>query len=314
MLSLYPDIKPYVRHTLAVEAPHQLYVEECGHPGGLPVLVLHGGPGNGCQPHQRCFFDPDLYRVILFDQRGCGRSQPHGELEKNTTTGLLADIEHIRKHLGIERWLIFGGSWGATLGLLYAEAYPNQVLGLLLRGIFLGREQDTRWFLQEGTPQIFPDVWDSLVEDIPPGEQNNLIEAFHRLLNSPDELAQMAAAKALNTWESSCSRLVSGKMPSPQAHPALLAQARLRIHYARNHYFIKPNQILNNAHQLANIPGIIIHGRYDVLCPVGNAWELHQAWPLSELQIVPVAGHAATEPAIVDALVRATNLMARRVG
>ncbi|QBQ53287.1 prolyl aminopeptidase [Nitrosococcus wardiae] len=314
MLTLYPDIKPYVRHTLAVEPPHQLYVEECGHPGGLPVLVLHGGPGNGCQPHQRCFFDPDLYRVILFDQRGCGRSQPHGELEKNTTTALLADMEHIRKHLGIERWLIFGGSWGATLGLLYGEAYPNRVLGLLLRGIFLGRDQDIRWFLQEGTPQIFPDAWASLVEDIPPGERNNLMEAFHRLLNSPDELAQMAAAKALNAWESSCSRLVSGKRSPPQAHPALLAQARLRIHYARNHYFIKPNQILSHAHPLANIPGVIIHGRYDVVCPVGNAWELHQAWPLSELQIVPVAGHAATEPTIVDALVRATNLMARRVG
>lgn len=314
MLTLYPDIKPYVRHTLAVDPPHKLYVEECGHPGGLPILFLHGGPGSGCQPQHRCFFDPDIYRVILFDQRGCGRSQPHGELEKNTTTALLTDIELIRNHLGIDRWLIFGGSWGATLGLLYGETHPSRVLGLILRGIFLGREQDTRWFLQEGAPRIFPDAWAALVEDIPAEERNNLIEFFHHRLDGLDELAQMATAKALHAWESSCMRLVNGET-SPQAgHTTLLAYARLLIHYARHHYFIQPNQILNHAHQLKNIPGTIVHGRYDVICPAGNAWELHQAWPSSELQIVPLAGHGATEPAIVDALIRATNLMARRVG
>lgn len=314
MLTLYPDIKPYVRHTLAVEPPHQLYVEECGNPGGLPILFLHGGPGHGCRPQHRCFFDPDIYRVILFDQRGCGRSQPHSDLEKNTTGALLADMEQIRKHLKVKRWLIFGGAWGSALGLLYGETYPNRVLGFILRSIFLAREQDIRWFLQEGAPQIFPDSWASLVENIPLEEQNSLIESFHRRLNSTDELAQMAAAKALNAWQSSCISLANSKTHSQKGHTALLTQTRLQIHYARNHHFIQANQILHHAQRLAGIPGIIIHGRYDMVCPVRNAWELHQAWPSSELQIMPLAGHAATEPSVMDALVRATNLMARRVG
>jgi proline iminopeptidase len=221
-------------------------------------------------------------------------------------------MERIRKHLRIDRWLIFGSSWGSALGLLYGETYPSQLLGLILHGIFLGRDQDTRWLLQDGAPQIFPDAWARLVKNIPPEEQNNLLETFHRLLNGPDELAQMAAAKALDAWKSSCIDLIDTISPH-DSHMAILAQARIQIHYARHHYFIQPNQILNNAHQLAPIPGIIIHGRYDLICPLRNAWELHQAWPSAELQIVPAAGHVAIEPANIDALVRATNLMARQV-
>lgn len=314
MLTLYPLIKPYVRHTLAVSPLHQLYVEECGNPGGLPVLFLHGGPGAGCSPQHRCFFDPDIYRVILFDQRGCGRSLPHNTLEDNTSLTLIADMEQIRKHLGIERWLLFGSSWGATLGLLYGETYPNQVLGLVLRGIFLGREQDTRWFFQEGAPQIFPDTWTRLVAEIPPLERGDLIEAFYHRLNGPDELAQMAAAKALNAWEESCISLTRHKPLPQEAHTRLLAQARIQIYYAKHRYFLEPDQLLRDIHRLENIPGIIIHGRYDMVCPLRNAWELHQAWPHAELQIIPAAGHAATEPAIVNALIRATNLMASRIG
>lgn len=314
MLTLYPSTKPYVRHTLTVEPPHQIYVEECGNPSGIPILFLHGGPGAGSRPQNRCFFDPDIYRVILFDQRGCGRSLPHGELEGNTTAALLADMEQIRTHLGIERWIIFGNAWGSALGLLYGETHPDQTLGFILHGTFLGRDQDTRWFLQEGTPQIFPDAWTHLVNGIPPERRNNLLEAFHHLLSGPDELAQMAAAKALDTWKSSCASLINGYGFPYSGHTAMLAHARLQIHYARHHYFIKSNQILNNIHQLAHIPGVIIHGRYDLICPLRNAWELHQAWPSAELKIIPAAGHAETEPAIVDALVQATNLMASRVG
>jgi proline iminopeptidase len=313
MLTLYPDIKPYVRHTLAVDPPYQIYVEECGNPSGLPVIFLHGGPGAGCQPPYRCFFDPDIYRVILFDQRGCGRSLPRGELKGNTTSALLADLEQIRTHLKIERWLVFGISWGSALGLLYGEAYPGQVLGLVLHGIFLGRDQDTRWLLQDGAPQIFPDAWARLVKNIPLEKQNNLLETFDRLLNGPDELAQMAAAKSLDAWKSSCVGLINDTISPHDSHMAILAQARIQIHYAKHRYFIGPNQILANAHQLAPIPGIIIHGRYDMICPLRNAWELHQAWPSAQLRIVPTAGHIAIEPANIDALVQATNLMASQV-
>lgn len=314
MLSLYPDIKPYVRHTLAVAPPHQLYVEECGNPGGLPVLYLHGGPGAGCRPQHRCFFDPDIYRIILFDQRGCGRSIPHGALEDNTPMALVADMEQIRKHLGIERWLLFGGSWGSTLGLLYGETYPDRVLSLILRGIFLGREQDIRWFFQEGTPQIFPDAWARLVGEIPPPERSDLVDAFYHRLNGPDELAQMAAAKALSAWEASCISLTTDDTLPHEGHTALLARAHIQIHYARHRYFIEPNQLLRNAYRLENIPGAIVHGRYDMICPLSSAWELHEVWPRAELQVIPAAGHAATEPATVDALVRAANLMASRIG
>jgi proline iminopeptidase len=315
MLTLYPPIKPYVRHTLAVDPPHQLYVEECGNPAGLPVIVLHGGPGNGCRPHHRCFFDPDLYRVILFDQRGCGRSLPHSELEKNTTAALLADMEQIREHLEVERWFIFGGSWGSALGLLYAQAYPDHVLALILRGIFLGREQDLRWFFQEGAPHVFPEAWAQVVEEIPPAERHDLIAAFHRRLNSHNELTQMAAAKALDAWKSCCMQLIHEEIspPNPKTHSAILAHARIQLHYAKHRYFIQANQILQHASRLPSTPSILIHGRYDMICPLRNAWELQQAWPGAELHIVPAAGHSSTEPAMVDALVRATNLMASRV-
>lgn len=314
MLSLYPDIKPYVRHTLAAASPHQLYVEECGNPSGLPVLYLHADPGAGCRPQHRCFFDPDIYRIILFDQRGCGRSLPHGALEENTSRALITDIEHIRTHLGIERWLLFGSSWGSTLGLLYGETYPERVLGLILQGIFLGRAQDLRWRFQTGAPQIFPDAWVQLVEEIPSPERNDLIGAFYRRLNGFDELARMAAAKALNAWQARCSSLTTDDTLPHEEHATLLARTRIQLHYAKHRYFIEPNQLLHDASRLENIPGIIIHGRYDMVYPLSNAWELHEAWPRAELQIMPAAGHAATEPAILDALVRATNLMASRIG
>lgn len=312
MLTLYPDIKPYIRHTLAVDSIHQLYIEECGNPEGLPVLFLHGGPGAGCRPHHRCFFDPDIYRIILFDQRGCGRSTPRSELQENTTPALLADIAQIRDHLGIKRWLIFGTSWGSALALLYAETYPDQILGLILHGIFLARAQDTRWFLQEGAPQVFPDAWACLVKNIPPEKQNDLLTAFADLLSGTDELAQMAAAKALGTWKSSCAGFTQSVAPYDN-QTAILAQAHIQTHYAKHHYFIAPNQILANAHQLATIPGVITHGRYDMICPLRNAWELYQAWPVAQLHIVPAAGHRSSDLANADALVHATQIMAREL-
>ncbi len=315
MRTLYPEIEPYVRHTLAVEAPHQLYVEECGHPTGLPALFLHGGPGAGCEAWHRRFFDPSRYRIVLFDQRGCGRSTPHASLEQNTTQALVADIERIRIHLGIEQWLVFGGSWGSTLALAYAESHPDRVKALILRGIFLCRPQEITWFYQQGASRLFPDYWEEYLRPIPAAERDDLLHAFHRRLTGENEIQRMAAAKAWSQWEGRTSNLLSN--PAVVAHFGdpftALSLARIECHYFVNDAFLSEDQLLREAHQLAAIPGVIVHGRYDVVCPLENAWELHRAWPAARLEIVPDAGHSATEAGIVDALIRATDEFAERL-
>jgi proline iminopeptidase len=315
MRKLYPAIQPYVTHSLAVEPPHVLHVEECGNPSGIPVVFLHGGPGSGCEPFHRCFFDPNVYRIVLFDQRGCGRSRPHGTLEGNTTQALVADIETIREHLGIERWVVFGGSWGSTLGLVYAQAHPERVLGLILRGIFLCRPGDIRWFYQDGAGHLFPDYWEDYIEPIPEEERSDLVSAYYRRLAGEDEVARMAAAKAWSLWEGRCATLrPSDSVVEHFSDPyTAFSLARIECHYFAHDTFLEPNQILRDAHRLKHIPGVIVHGRYDVVCPLDQAWALHQAWPQADLKIIGDAGHAASEPGIVDALVGATIDVADRI-
>ena len=311
MHTLYPEIQPYVTHSLAVEAPHVLYVEECGNPRGIPVLFVHGGPGAGCEDYHRRFFDPEIYRIVLFDQRGCGRSTPHAELAGNTTQALVADIERIREHLGIEWWVLFGGSWGSTLSLVYAETHPERVAGLILRGIFLCRPREIEWFYQEGASRLFPDLWQEYLAPIPQSERDDLLHAYYRRLTGEDELSRMAAAKAWSLWEGRTSTLRGSKAVEDHfANPfTALSLARIESHYFVNDSFLEPNQILRDAGHLQGIPGTIVHGRYDVVCPVESAWQLHAAWPESKLHIIADAGHSATEPGITDALIRATIAM-----
>lgn len=316
MQVLFPDLRTNAEHSLQVDDVHTLYVEESGAADGIPVLFIHGGPGAGCSKYDRRFFDPDLYRIILYDQRGAGRSTPHAELRSNTTTHLIEDIEVIRQHLGVEQWVLFGGSWGATLALLYAQSYPQRVLGLILRGIFLCRQQDLTWFYQAGADRIFPDYWQEFVSVIPADERINLLQAYYNRLTGTNELAKMGAAKAWSTWEGHCATL----RPNPDIvhdfadpHKAL-ALASIEAHYFMNEGFMQPNQIIANAGALAGIPGVIIHGRYDIVCPLDNATALHEAWPDSELQVIRDAGHSSHEPSIVDALIKATNAMAKELG
>lgn len=316
MQVLYPDLRTYAEHSLKVDDVHTLYVEESGAADGIPVLFIHGGPGAGSSKYNRRFFDPDAYRIILYDQRGAGRSTPHAELRNNTTEHLIADIEAIREFLGIEQWLIFGGSWGATLGLLYAQSHPNRVLSLILRGVFLCRQQDLDWFYRAGADRIFPDYWHEFVSTIPQEERGDLIQAYYDRLTGSNELAKMGAAKAWSTWEGHCSTL----RPNPDivhdfADPHFaLALACIETHYFINKCFIQPNQIIENADKLAGIPGVIVHGRYDIVCPLDNATALHEAWPDSELHIIRDAGHSSHEPSIIDALIKATNDMAKVFG
>ncbi|MFQ5469660.1 MAG: prolyl aminopeptidase [Gammaproteobacteria bacterium] len=314
MLTLYPDIKPFSQHTLEVESPHILHIEECGNPDGIPVVVVHGGPGAGCEPYQRRFFDPDKYRIILFDQRGCGKSSPHAELESNNTQALIQDMEAIRQHLNIEKWLLFGGSWGSTLSLVYAQSHPDRVLGLVLRGIFLCRPREIEWFYQEGASRILPDYWEEYVNIIPESERNDFVSAYFKKLTGGDEVARMAAAKAWSKWEARAATLLPRREVIDHfSNPyTALSLARIECHYFMNNSFLKPNQILDDANSLADIPGVIVHGRYDVVCPIESAWELHQAWPQAEFHIIADAGHASSEPGIIDALVRATKSMSLR--
>jgi proline iminopeptidase len=312
MRTLYPPIQPFQSFALPVSDLHTLYVEECGNPDGLPVVFLHGGPGAGCTENHRRYFDPERYRIVLFDQRGCGRSTPHAELAENTTWDLVADIERIRAQLGIERWLVFGGSWGSTLGLAYAEAHPERVTGLILRGIFLCRPRDIHWFYQEGASALFPDHWRDYLAPVPEPERGDLLSAYHRLLTGPDELRRMAAAKAWSLWEGRTATLLPDTATTDyfgKPHVAL-SLARIENHYFVNHAFLEPDQLCRDAGRLAHIPGIIVHGRYDVVCPIEQAFALAEAWPEARLQIIPDAGHAASEPGIVDALVRATDQFA----
>ena len=315
MKDLYPDFPPYASHSLRVDPRHCLHVEECGRPGGIPAVFLHGGPGAGCEPYHRRFFDPERYRLVLFDQRGAGRSTPHADLTDNTTWDLVADMERIREHLGIERWLVFGGSWGSTLALAYAQTHPARVSALILRGIFLCRPQEIAWFYQQGASRIFPDYWEDFLAPVPASERGDLLGAYHRLLTGDDEVARLAAARAWSIWEGRTATL----LPNPAvvdhfggAHVAL-SLARIECHYFVNDAFLRPNQLLEDAGVLAGIPGVIVHGRYDLICPLENAWALHRAWPGSELQIVPDAGHSAAEPGIRAALVAATERFATQL-
>lgn len=315
MQTLYPTIQPYQTHELPVDSRHTLYIEECGNPEGLPVVFLHGGPGGGCEPMHRRFFDPHLYRIVLFDQRGCGRSTPHAELEDNTTAHLMDDLEAIRALLGIERWVVFGGSWGSTLALAYAQNHPEQVLGLVLRGIFLGRPREVRWLYQDGANRLFPDAWESFVELIPELERGDLLSAYHRRLTGDDELERLRVARHWSTWEGTLLTLerYNEVVDSfAEAHKAL-SLARIEAHYFMYDCFLEPDQLLRDAHRLENIPGFIVHGRYDVITTLDSAWHLHRVWPDSELRIVGAAGHAASEPGIVDALVTATRTLAARL-
>lgn len=313
MLTLYPAIKPYAEHNLKVDDTHSIFIEECGEPSGIPILFLHGGPGAGCNADQRRFFDPTRYRIILFDQRGCGRSTPHISLVNNTTTDLVKDIEKIRNYLKISRWMLFGGSWGATLALLYAQQHPNNVAAMILRGVFLGRKSELDWLYKEGgVSKFFPEHWEKFLAHVPADRRGNMIKAYHELLNGSDELMRMAVAKSWGLWEAECSTLeVNPDNEKLFTNPHFaLGIAAIETHYFINNLFIEENEILNNMKKIAHIPGVIIHGRYDMVCPLDNSYALSQVWPEAKLEIIRHAGHAASEPAIACALVHATNELA----
>lgn len=313
MLTLYPAIKPYAEHNLQVDDAHTLYIEECGEPDGIPVLFLHGGPGAGCEPDHRRFFNPKRYRIVLFDQRGCGKSTPHRSLVNNTTQDLIQDIEKIREYLNVKKWTLFGGSWGATLALLYAQAYPHNVSAMVLRGVFLGRKKDLDWLYKEGgVSKIFPEHWQQFLSHVPEDRKDNIIQAYCDEFNSSDEILHMTVAKAWGLWEAECSTLeINPDNEKKFTNPHLaLSLAAIETHYFVNNLFIEENVILKNMSKIAHIPAIIIHGRYDMVCTIDNSYALSQVWPEAKLEIIRHAGHSAMEPAITCALVRATNELA----
>jgi proline iminopeptidase len=310
MRDLYPDIEPFKTETLKASPLHEIYFEQCGNPDGVPILFLHGGPGGGIDVKHRRYFDPAHYRIVLFDQRGCGKSTPRAELEENTTWDLVHDIELIRKHLGIRHWIVFGGSWGSTLALSYAITNASKVKGLILRGIFLCRKKEIDWFYQNGTSNLFPDLWEGYLAPIPEEERGDLVAAYRKRLTSPDEAVRLKAAEAWSKWEGGTCRLfLDEEMIKSFDNPAhALEFARIENHYfTHNAFFQSDNYILENISTIRHIPCVIVHGRYDVVCPVANAWDLHRAWPESQLHIIPDAGHAASEPGIQTKLVEATD-------
>lgn len=309
---MFPAIRPYTSELFAVGEPHALYVEQSGNPNGIPVVFLHGGPGGGCSSKHRQFFDPQRYRIVLFDQRGAGQSTPHASLDNNTTAHLISDIEAIRQHLGIEQWLVFGGSWGSSLGLAYAEAHPDQVLGLILRGIFLCRSRDVEWFYQEGASRLFPEYWQDFLAPVAESQRHDMVSAYHALLTGEDEVARMRAAEAWSLWEGRTSTLKpNAQLAQSFAAPfSALAMARIECHYFRHASFMRDNQLLKDAHRLADIPTWIVHGRYDSVCPVEQAYDLGQAMPHAHLQIIDASGHSAFEPDILAALIAATESFA----
>ncbi|WP_257266490.1 prolyl aminopeptidase [Endozoicomonas sp. ONNA2] len=315
MRTLYPAIKPYATRHLQVDDIHEIYIEQCGSQDGIPVLFVHGGPGAGCSERDRRFFDPQKYRIILFDQRGCGRSRPHAELKQNTTAALIEDMELIRNSLGIEQWLVFGGSWGSTLALLYAQAHPKRVSGLVVRGVFLSRQQDLDWLYKEGASRVFPDHWAHFLELIPEDERGDLLAAYYQRLFGENELARMNAAKHWSLWEGNTATLrPNHELVDHFADPHLaLSLSRIECHYFKNKSFINPDQIIAQMNLISAIPGVIVHGRYDMICPLDNAQTLADHWPEADFQIIRDAGHASCEPGIVDALVRATDEFARRL-
>lgn len=308
--SLYPEIEAFDSGFLQVSSLHRIYFEQSGNPNGKPVVFLHGGPGAGCSPKARRFFDPARYRIILFDQRGCGRSTPHAELTDNTTWHLVADIEQLRSHLGIERWQVFGGSWGSTLALAYAQTHSERVTELVLRGIFMLRRSELEWFYQKGCDALYPDAWDKYLAAIPEAERGDLMSAYHRRLTSADPAVRVAAAKAWSVWEGSTSFLMQdpAHISGTAEDEFALAFARIECHYFVNGgFFEHDDQLLRNVHKIKHIPGVIVQGRYDVVCPARSAWDLNRAWPESDLRIVQDAGHSAFEPGIVHELIEATD-------
>ena len=310
---LFPAIDPYDQRMLDVGDGHRIYVEQCGNPEGIPAVVLHGGPGGGCSPAMRRYFDPAQYRIVLFDQRGCGRSRPHASVEANTTWHLVGDIERIRKTLGISRWLVFGGSWGATLALIYAQRHPEAVAYLALRGVFLMTRAELDWFYGGGAGQFFPDQWERFTSPIPPDERGDLIAAYHRRLFSGDLPQETRHARAWAGWENALASIEhdgpAGESPADYAR----AFARLENHYFTHAGFLeRDGQILQNLPLIADIPATIVQGRYDMICPPASAWALSERWRRAELKMVPLAGHALSEPGISAELVRTTNAVARR--
>ncbi|MBU6407309.1 MAG: prolyl aminopeptidase [Alphaproteobacteria bacterium] len=307
---LYPQIEPYQAEMLPVDGRHTLYLEQCGTPEGLPVLCLHGGPGGGASPEMRRFFDPKRCRMVLFDQRGCGRSTPYAALEDNTTWDLVADIERIRERLGIERWLVFGGSWGSTLALAYAVTHPDRCAGLLLRGVFLLTEAEIRWFYQDGASHLFPDAFERFQAPIPLQERGDFVSAFYRRLTSSSRTERIAAARAWGRWEGeTISFLGPAAMPSRFNDDRFIeAFARIECHYFKHKgFFDTDGWLLQQVGAIRHLPGVIVHGRYDVCTPLSSAWKLKQAWPEAELEIVGDAGHSSLESGIVDALIRASE-------
>jgi proline iminopeptidase len=310
MRTLYPEIEPFDSGFLDVDARHRMYYEQCGNPQGKPVVILHGGPGAGCGAKIRRFHDPRAYRIILLDQRGAGRSTPHADLVDNTTWTLVADIENLREHLGIDRWQVFGGSWGSTLALAYAEKHPDRVSELVVRGIFLLRRWELEWFYQEGCSRLFPDAWEKYLEPIPEVERGDIISAYHRRLTSDDESVRLEAAQAWSIWEASTSFMLQDEdfINSHQDAHFALSFARIENHYFVNGGFFEvEGQLLRDAHKLKGIPGVIVHGRYDVVCPIANAWDLHKVWPEAKLRISPTSGHSAFEAENASALIEATD-------
>jgi proline iminopeptidase len=307
--ALYPAVDAYDEGYLEVGDGHAIHYEQCGNPEGKPALFVHGGPGGGTDPSQRRFWDASAYRIVLFDQRGCGKSTPHASLEANTTPHLIADMEKLREHLGIERWQLFGGSWGSTLSLAYAEAHPERVTELILRGIFLVRQEEVRWYYQSGASRFFPDAWENFLAPIPEAERHDLVTAYHLRLTSEDEAVRLEAARAWSMWEGSTSRL--------EVDPALVARtseprfaeafARIECHYFVNRGFLEEGQLLRDVGRIRDIPGVIVQGRYDVVCPPKSAWDLHRAWPEAELHLIGAAGHSALEEGTAASLVAATD-------
>jgi proline iminopeptidase len=323
MLSLYPAIEPFSHYHLSMTndekacdvsaVEHQIFVEQCGNPSGIPVVFLHGGPGSGCRESHRCFFDPQLYHIILFDQRGCGRSRPYGSLSQNTTANIIQDMELIRQHIGIEKWLIFGGSWGATLGLCYAQQYAEHVSGLILRGVFLARAQDIDWvYSNNGAAKIFPDAWHKLVEDLPLLQQEQPLSEIYRQLSSENTKVSNRTFNKLQHWEASLIywqeslSFEETTIKESDKDPALI-----QLYYSMNKCFIENTPILDNIDAIRHIPTTIIHGRFDMVCPLEQAWQLKKYWPESELLIIDMAGHVANEPKIINALIKATNSFAK---
>ena len=313
--TLFPDIEPHRSGRLKVSDLHEIHWEECGNPLGKPVVCLHGGPGGGITPTMRRLHDPSAYRIVLFDQRGCGRSTPHAEIRENTTWDLVADIERLREHLGIERWQVYGGSWGSTLALAYAETHPERVSEMVLRGIFMLRRKELQWFYQEGASNVFPDLFDEYHDFIPEAERGDLIAAYHRRLTGDDEAVRLEAARRWSVWEGSTLSLLPdpGRVAGFADPHFALAFARIECNYfVHSGWFEPEDQLLKNARRLKDIPAVIVHGRYDMCTPMLNAWDLKKVWPEADLRIVDDGGHAVTEPGLVDQMVAATERFKHR--